>query len=74
MDNVKISSIRKNADLIWSNLCNHRTWNMEELKTTTQLTEPEIYLAIGWLARQGDISFVKIDNKVRIVLAANVFL
>lgn len=74
MNGVKVSRIRKNADLIWAHLCNHCFWCMDDLKATTKLTDAEIYLALGWLARQGDISFVKIDDKVRVVLAANVFL
>lgn len=74
MNKMKVSTIRRNADLIWANLCNHCFWSMDELKDTTNLSEPEVYVALGWLARQGDISFVEIDDKMRVVLAANVYL
>ena len=74
MDKINVSAISKNADIIWAHLCNHCSWDMEELKGKTNLTEPEIYTALGWLARQGDISFVKIGERVRVVLAANIFL
>lgn len=73
MEGVKVSRIRKNADVIWSHLCNRCFWCMDDIRGSTRLSDAEIYLALGWLARQGDVSFVKIDDKVRVVLAANVY-
>jgi hypothetical protein len=49
-------TIGANAGLIWNALANGAL-NVKALKKTTKLTEKELNMALGWLAREGKIAF-----------------
>ncbi|RHJ78235.1 winged helix-turn-helix domain-containing protein [Parabacteroides sp. AM08-6] len=48
-------TIGLNAGAICNLLLDGRCWSFEELKTASSLTEPDLWSAIGWLARENKI-------------------
>ena len=53
-----ISKIGENAGLIW-NALQGGALTLKALKKATKLKKDEIYLALGWLAREGKVSFTE---------------
>ncbi len=51
-----IEKIGNNAGLVWAALENGEL-NVKALKKATKLTEKDLNLALGWLAREGKVSF-----------------
>ena len=51
-----ITKIGENAGLIWGALQNGAQ-GLKALKKATKLKNEELYLALGWLAREGKITF-----------------
>ena len=50
------SQIGTNAGIVWRTLnASHCKMTTNDLKTKTQLTENEILMALGWLAREGQV-------------------
>ena len=54
--------IGTNAGIIWNLLNNNQRWNISDLRVASQLTDKEIYTAIGWLARENKIEIEKSHN------------
>ena len=52
------TKIGENAGLIW-NALQGGTLTMKALKKATKLKNDELYLALGWLAREGKVSFTE---------------
>ena len=52
------SKIGENAGLIW-NALQGGALTMKALKKATKLKNDELYLALGWLAREGKVSFTE---------------
>ena len=50
------TKIGENAGLIW-NALQSGALTMKALKKATKLKNDELYLALGWLAREGKVSF-----------------
>lgn len=46
-----------NAGALWHLLADNKVWNVDELQRASGLGTPEFYAAIGWLAREGKLSF-----------------
>lgn len=65
MLNEKIGS---NAGLVWAALANGEL-NVKTVKKTTKLTEKDLNLALGWLAREGKIVFNEVEGDLFIALA-----
>lgn len=65
MLNEKIGS---NAGLVWVALANGEL-NVKTVKKTTKLTEKDLNLALGWLAREGKIVFNEVEGDLFIALA-----
>lgn len=65
MLNEKIGS---NAGLVWAVLANGEL-NVKAVKKTTKLTEKDLNLALGWLAREGKIVFNEVEGDLFIALA-----
>lgn len=64
--------IGKNAGLVWGALSNDREpQSITRLKTLTDLKEKDLYMALGWLAREGKIHFIESGTQVRVQLAAS---
>ncbi|MBQ2291923.1 MAG: winged helix-turn-helix domain-containing protein [Paludibacteraceae bacterium] len=53
-----ISKIGENAGLIW-NALQGGALTLKALKKATKLKNDELYLALGWLAREGKVSFTE---------------
>lgn len=55
--------IGNNAGLVWSTLENGEL-NVKAVKKATKLTEKDLNLALGWLAREGKIVFNELDGEL----------
>jgi len=60
--------IGNNAGLVWSALENGEM-NVKAVKKATKLTEKDLNLALGWLAREGKIVFNEVEGELFIALA-----
>ena len=65
MLNEKIGS---NAGLIWAALANGEL-SVKAAKKATKLTEKDLNLALGWLAREGKVSFREVEKDLYVALA-----
>ena len=65
MLNEKIGST---AGLIWAALANGEL-SVKAAKKATKLTEKDLNLALGWLAREGKIVFNEVEGELFIALA-----
>ena len=63
-----INKIGENAGLIWGALQNNAQ-GIKALKKATTLKNDELFLALGWLAREGKISFTEAEADTIIALA-----
>ena len=52
------TKIGENAGLIW-NALQSGALTLKALKKATKLKNHELYLALGWLAREGKVSFTE---------------
>ena len=52
------NKIGENAGLIW-NALQGGALTLKALKKATKLKNDELYLALGWLAREGKVSFTE---------------
>lgn len=66
-DMVK-STIGLNAGLVWKALEQGQS-GVKSIKKATKLTEKNLYLALGWLAREGKISFEESENDLLVSLS-----
>ena len=54
------NQIGNNAGIVWRTLnASNRKMSINELGSITLLTEIEISIAIGWLAREGQVVIIK---------------
>lgn len=51
--------IGENAGILWRLLNNGERWEYEQLKNASGLSDRDLNLAIGWLARENKIFFEK---------------
>ncbi len=59
--------IGNNAGLVWNALAAGEL-SIKAVKKATKLTEKDINLALGWLAREGKISFNEVEGELFIAL------
>lgn len=59
--------IGNNAGLVWTALL-HGELNVKAIKKLTKLTEKDLNLALGWLAREGKVKFSETDGELVIML------
>lgn len=55
--------IGENAGVIWRLLNNGERWEYESLKAASGLSDRDLNLAIGWLARENKIFFERSKNE-----------
>lgn len=60
-------TIGANAGLIWKAL-EGSSLGVKAIKKATKLKEAELNLALGWLAREGKIDFIDVEDEVVISL------
>lgn len=63
-----ITKIGENAGLVWAALENGAL-ALKALKKATKLKNEELYMALGWLAREGKLSFTEGEADTIVALA-----
>ena len=63
-----IEKIGQNAGLVWGALQNGAL-ELKALKKATKLKNDELFLALGWLAREGKLCFEENEADLCIALA-----
>ncbi len=62
-----VDKIGLNAGLVWKALDGGEL-NVKDVKKVTKLTDKDLYLAFGWLAREGKITFNGVDKELFVSL------
>lgn len=62
-------SIGENAGKVWNALNKKGAMKISALKKTTRLDEKSLYLAIGWLAREDNVTFERKQRQTVVQLA-----
>lgn len=65
---MNVELIGANAGKVWNALQNGAL-SSKALKKATKLKEAELSLALGWLAREGKLTFTDIEDETIIALA-----
>jgi hypothetical protein len=60
--------IGENAGIIWRILSEKGEVPLSELKKTTKLDDMNLFLALGWLAREGKVGFDQNDKRISVIL------
>ncbi|WP_265348010.1 winged helix-turn-helix domain-containing protein [Candidatus Azobacteroides pseudotrichonymphae] len=60
--------IGSNAGRVWSLLNEEGTKSVKEIIKRTKFSELEIYLSVGWLAREGKLNFEEQNNEMYLSL------
>ena len=63
-----INKIGENAGLVWGALQNGAL-ELKALKKATKLKNDELFLALGWLAREGKLCFEEKEGDTLVALA-----
>ena len=63
-----IAKIGANAGLVWGALQNGAL-DLKALKKATKLKNEELYLALGWLAREGKLTIEEAEADTIVALA-----
>jgi hypothetical protein len=63
-----INKIGENAGLVWGALQNGAQ-GIKAIKKATKLKNEELYLALGWLAREGKLTFNETEADTIVALA-----
>ena len=63
-----LEKIGNNAGLVWAALESGEL-NVKAVKKTTKLTEKDLNLALGWLAREGKVKFSEVEGELFVTLA-----
>lgn len=56
------------AGVVWQYLDQHGETTLSKLKRETKLLEPTLLMALGWLARERKLSFVRDKKSIRVSL------
>ena len=56
--------IGTNAGKVWNALNVNNDLSLKALKKETKLKDKDLYLALGWLAREGKITFIEENDLV----------
>lgn len=65
---MNIELIGANAGKVWVAL-EAGALSLKALKKATKLKNDELYLALGWLAREGKLTFAEAEDDVVVALA-----
>lgn len=63
-----LEKIGNNAGLVWAALEGGEL-NIKALKKATKLTEKDLGLALGWLAREGKVKFNEVEGELSVSLS-----
>ena len=67
-------TIGKNADTVWRLMNSGTIWNYDELREKSGLSEHNLYIAIGWLARENKIEFDETSQDKKVYLNFNPYM
>jgi len=59
--------IGNNAGLIWTALQSGEL-NVKAVKKTTKLTDKDLFLALGWLARESKVRFTELEGELFVTI------
>ena len=65
---MKQETIGANAGLVWKILNEAKEQTYKALKKATKLKDKDLYLALGWLAREGKIKFTDSETDIIVEL------
>lgn len=65
---MKKETIGINAGLVWQALQSGEM-EIKAVKKATKLTEKDLNLALGWLAREGKVNFNEVEKELFVSLA-----
>ena len=65
---MNTEKIGNNAGLVWQALQSGEQ-NVKVVKKATKLTEKDLNLALGWLAREGKVNFKTVEKELFVSLA-----
>ncbi|MBV5282803.1 MAG: winged helix-turn-helix domain-containing protein [Paludibacter sp.] len=63
-----LEKIGISAGLVWASL-EKGELNVKAVKKATKLTEKDLNLALGWLAREGKVKFNEVEGELFVTLA-----
>ena len=63
------NQIGLNAGIVWRTMSYRYSWTINELKKQTNLSDAELWSAIGWLARESQVEFDENTEEMRIYLS-----
>jgi hypothetical protein len=63
-----LEKIGISAGLVWASL-EKGELNVKAVKKATKLTEKDLNLALGWLAREGKVKFNEVEGEFFVTLA-----
>lgn len=63
-------AIGENAGKVWQVLKDKGSLNIAALKKSTKLDDKSLYLALGWLAREGKLTFEQKQRQMAVGLAS----
>ncbi len=63
-----ITKIGENAGLVW-NALQGGAQGLKALKKATKLKNEDLFLALGWLAREGKVCFAEGEGELVVALA-----
>lgn len=66
---MNIDTIGYNAGLIWNALNEADALGVKQLKKVTKLKDKEMYLALGWLAREGKILIAENEDEKDLIIS-----
>ncbi|MFS2716198.1 winged helix-turn-helix domain-containing protein [Bacteroides uniformis] len=65
------NTIGTNAGILWRLMSNNMSWNYKELKEKSNLSDKELWAALGWLARENKIEFDTNSEEEKVYLNFN---
>lgn len=65
------NTIGTNAGILWRLMSNNMSWNYKELKDRSNLSDEDLWAALGWLARENKIEFDTNSKEEKVYLNFN---
>ncbi len=66
---MNIDTIGYNAGLVWNALNEADALGLRQIKKITKLKDKELYLALGWLARENKIAIAKGEDAKDLIIS-----
>lgn len=65
------NTIGTNAGILWRLMSNNMSWNYKDLKDRSNLSDKDLWAALGWLARENKIEFDTNSKEEKVYLNFN---